>query len=304
MKATRWLRLALAAAVVAAAVYFLGAVIARNWETVRSYSWTIRPGWMLASVAAHVAVLAFGVYVWHRIARCFDGQPARYGVMLRVWAISTAARYIPGSIWQFVAAAQTAHAAGMSRLLMATSLAVHLGLVLAAAAIVAAVGLPADSLGGGVAPAVRWAALPLALVAVHPAVLNLGLRLLARVSRRDALVWRGSWSMGMGLLALEVVSWLLYGVAFLMFLRGLTDVPIKRYAEVTGVNALSFAAGLFSPSPGGLGVRETAMTALLRPLFPIGVAGAVSAFARLWSIAAELGVALLAVLLARANRPR
>jgi uncharacterized membrane protein YbhN (UPF0104 family) len=57
---------------------------------------------------------------------------------------------------------------------------------------------------------------------------------------------------------------------------------------LTGVNALAFVAGVMTPLPGGLGVREAAMQQLLLPLLPAGVAGVVSVAARLWSVSAEL----------------
>jgi uncharacterized membrane protein YbhN (UPF0104 family) len=93
-----------------------------------------------------------------------------------------------------------------------------------------------------------------------------------------------------------VVSWVLYGAAYFLFLNALADVPSNALVASTGVNTLSFLAGYLAiPAPGGLGVRESAMTVLLNPILPAGVAAVVAVGARLWSIVAELGLVGLAL---------
>jgi hypothetical protein len=89
-------------------------------------------------------------------------------------------------------------------------------------------------------------------------------------------------------LVLGSVSWSIYGVAYYLFVRSLAPVPAAAIPVLTGVNALAFVAGVLTPLPGGLGVREAAMQQLLLPLLPAGVAGVISVAARLWSVAAEL----------------
>jgi uncharacterized membrane protein YbhN (UPF0104 family) len=98
------------------------------------------------------------------------------------------------------------------------------------------------------------------------------------------------------------VSWVLYGAAFFLFLHAFTNVPSSALVASTGVNALSFLAGYLAvPVPGGIGVRESAMTILLNPMLPAGVAAVVAVGARLWSIVAELGLVGLALVAHKSN---
>lgn len=304
MERSLTLRQGAAALLVVATAWYLASTIHENWAELRAYEWRLDPGLLIASLAAHVAVLAWGVFVWSRALGSFAGPPVSYSSLLKIWSISNAARYIPGTVWQFVAAAEAARGAGVSRVRMLASLAIHIGSVLLAATAVALLTLPLTELGY---PGVAGAAvlLPAFVILVHPKVLNGALGLLARVSRRDVLRWEGTWTDGLFLLGLQVVSWLLYGCAFWLFLRSVAPFGLETLLPAAGVNAASFVVGwVVFLAPGGAGFREAAMTFLLGAYVPVGVAAVIAILSRLWSIAAEILIALLALVLARKAAPR
>jgi uncharacterized membrane protein YbhN (UPF0104 family) len=300
MKPATVARRLLSLGLVVAALWYLIHTVAANWRQVGSFDWQVQPGLLGLSIVAHVLELLIGVFIWSRVITHF-GEPApHFPALVRIWSFSNAARYIPGTVWQFLAAAQLATQAGVSRLLMLTSLAVHVGIVLVSAIVVSLLTIPWSHLGlGGVPPVAALGLLPVLLV-VHPRFLNFMLSLLARMTRRETLRWTGSWAQGIGLLAMAAGSWVFYGVAFLLFLRALAPVSWDAFTPAIGINALSFAAGLLSPLPGGIGVRESAMTGLLGVLqLPAAVAVVLSGLARLWSIAAEVGTALVGLAFGR-----
>jgi len=138
------------------------------------------------------------------------------------------------------------------------------------------------------APWIAVAVTAAAVTIVHPRVLNAILGAIPRLLKKNVIGWNGSWLGGIALLGLTVVSWVMYGGAYYLFIRSLTPVPASAVPVLTGVNALAFVAGVLTPLPGGLGVREAAMQQLLLPLLPAGVAGVISVAARLWSVSAEL----------------
>lgn len=299
----RLLRRAVTAALAVAIVWYVAGVVRGGLDDVRRFRWDLDPWLMAASVAAHVFVLSWGVFVLRQVLRCF-GVPARWRDLMRVWSVSTAARYVPGGVWQFAAAAEVGHGRGIPRVAVLAGIAVHLGFTVAAGFLVAAATLPLDRLGLGFLP--RWsvlAMLPVAAAAVHPRVIGGALGLLARVAGRPSLRWRGGWGAGLGLLGLQVVSWALYGGAFWLFLRALAPMRVADLPAAAGVNALSFIGGLLTPLPGGIGVREAAMGRLLLPYFPEAVALAVATLARLWSVAAEIGTLAVAFSLPRRGAP-
>lgn len=273
---------------VAVTVWYLYDTVTRHWGQVRAFEWHVRPGMLAASVAAHVLVLAWGVWVWSRVLRHFEHPPVRLGVLQRIWFVSNLARYVPGKVFQFVAVAQLSRAAGLSGAVLLTSMLVHTGMSLLASVVVAA-----WTLTGGVFRGMdpRWVAAAVtagAALAVHPAFLNRLLGAIPRLLGKETIRWNAGWMDGLFLLGLSVFSWAMYGVAYHLFVASLTAAPWRLLPAFTGVNALSFFAGYLSPLPGGGGLREMAMSELLAPYLAPGV-GTVLAFAsRLWTIAAEL----------------
>lgn len=297
----RALRWGAGALLAAATAYWLGRLIVRNGAELRGYDWRVDAGLLAASVAAHVLVLAAGVWAWGRALRHFDHPPVRGAELQRIWFLSNLARYVPGKVFQFLAAAQLARAAGVSGAVLLTSLLVHTGMALLGAGVVAGWTLAGGLLRGVDPRLAAVAATALALAAVHPAFLNALLGVVPRLLKRETIRWRGRWRDGAALLALAVLNWSLYGVAYHLFVAALADVPWRLLPQMAGVNALSFLIGYASPLPGGAGLREVAMTELLRPYLPDGVAAVLSIASRLWTIAAELVGGATAVLLARAR---
>lgn len=294
----RWVRRLLTLLLVAATAAFLARTVVTNSRELAAFEWRVRPLVLLASVVAHTAVLAWGVFVWSRVARGFGARDASFRALLRVSAYSSAARYIPGgAIWQLLAAARLSPGSGLPQVVALSSMIVHVLLSVATACLVGAMTLPLVRLGlaSGLVWPLRVGLPAVALICVHPAVINAGLGLVPRALHRDVLRWEARWVEGVALLALGLATWVLYGAAFFVFLLALTPLPAEALVAAIGVNAVAFAAGwaaLFAP--GGIGVRESAMTLLLTPLLPAGVAAVVSVGARLWSVAAELALVAVA----------
>jgi glycosyltransferase 2 family protein len=294
---------AAAALVVAAAAWFLFRTIENNWREIRRYPWHVNPLLLTASLAALVAVLAWGVFVWSRVLRLFEHPPVRVATLQRIWFLSNLARYIPGSVFQLVTAAQLSRSAGLSAAVLLTSLLVHTSLSLVAAVLVSAWMLATSLFPAALAPWVIAGASVGALTLVHPRVMNAIMGAIPRLLKRHVIAWKGTWGDGILLLALAVVSWTLYGGAYFLFVRSLTPVSPAAVPVLTGVNTLAFVAGVLTPLPGGLGVREAAMQQLLLPLLPAGVASVVSIAARLWSVGAELIGGALVLAFTRGGQP-
>ena len=293
-----WGRRLFSLTLIAAATAFIVGTVVTNSRELATFDWQVRPQVLALSILAHVLVLVWGVFVWSKVIPLVGYRGTRFPALLRIWSLSNAAKYIPGVIWQFLAAARLGATAGLPKVVVVSSMLVHVMMSLLAACVIAVLTLPLTALG--LPPALNWplrVAIPLAgILAVHPRAINFGILRLTRLLRRDVLAWEGRWGDGLTLLGLSVVSWVFTGIAYFLFLSSLTELHLATFPVSTGVNALAFAAGLVVPVPGGLGIRESAMTLLLDSLqLPASVAAIVSVGARLWSVVTELALVLIAM---------
>lgn len=288
-----WLFLAAAVAFVLVALADRWAALERMRAEMGGFGWRFSPGWLAASLAVGVADLFWMGAVWVYLYRSGGG---RLGWIrgIRVWMATNLGRYIPGKVWQLSGLAVHLRETGESGSLGLASALVFQVVVLVTGIAVAVAVLGGDVAllpGGSLATAVAAAVLLLALL--HPAVIRWGMRLTGRLLDREeapaaqpppgrALVRAAA---GM------VVAWSLYGIGLWCLFRGLTETPGAGPVLLSGVFAASYVVGyLVLVAPGGLLVREGAMTALLAALTPLGagVAAALAVAARIWATVAEL----------------
>jgi len=253
----RWLFLLGA---VAAAVL----VVASSWDELAAAARRL-PWWSLAGAgAAGIAYVGCTLLAWRALLADL-GSPLGARSALSIFGISQIGKYVPGGVWNVVAAAEIGadHKVPRARSLAAMALAVLVGCV--SGTVVAAVALPvagAGDLGGW--GWLTWLA-PLLLVLLVPGVLGrvvgLGLRLLRRPALERPLTWSGlatatGWS---------VVGWLLAGLHGWLLAVGLgLGATPRTFLLLVGGYALAWVAGFVVVLvPAGAGVREVVLAALL-----------------------------------------
>jgi uncharacterized membrane protein YbhN (UPF0104 family) len=190
-------------------------------------------------------------------------------------------KYIPGSVWQYAGRAAVARTNGIPVRPVGVSLPIEF-----VASGVAGGSMAAFLLGW-------WGA---AVVGLFAAFL-LGIEGRAR---------------SMGPTALAVVRatlfylpvWLLLGGSFWLCARGLLAVPVHDIALYAGAFAVAWLAGLVAIyAPGGLGVREAVLVALLSSRIGAADALVIAAASRLILIVVDLLLAGVATATLRRTRP-
>lgn len=299
-----WLaaQLALAAAVVA----LVGRVVVRQWGAVRESASALHPhwGWMVASAAVVLLTYALLIEAW-RLVLAGWGAGLSFRNAARIWFVSSFGKYVPGKVWAISAMGLMSARAGVSPLAAAgSSVIVQLLNIAAGLAVLVATG--SEALRGEYAwarpVAVTVVALSLVALVVVPPLLP---RLLAWVSRRTgreiptrALPARVLWAAA----AVNVVAWVLYGIAFRLFTRATLGEATGATAGYVAVYTASYLLGYLAVfAPGGVGVREVALLTLMPRLGLASAADAVllAALSRLWLTVLEIVPGLL--FLARAG---
>lgn len=281
-----------------AAVVLAGWAIAGQWRAFRASGQSLHPDWAIIGASCALVFLAYGVLVetWRRTVSAWDNRIS-FGSAARIWFISNLGRYLPGKVWQIGAMGVMAQQRGVSPI-AATGSAIVINLVnlLAGFGLVAATGAEFFD-GRGIA-----IALAIALVAslvLAPRILPILGQVASKVVRRrievPRLPDRAIWIAAFGCL----IAWILYGVAFQIFVRGVVGRAPGSTASYIAAFTGSYLLGYIAVfAPGGLGARELSLvTALGRLGLAVGgEAGVIALTSRLWLTVLEVlpGVILLA----------
>jgi uncharacterized membrane protein YbhN (UPF0104 family) len=290
-----------------AALIFVGLLLRGQWTSLddvmnsaRSFEWSFRPWLLLLAVLTGVADLLLMGGVWADIFRRTGGNAPRTEAV-RVWVVTNFGRYIPGKVWQLggLAAYMKGRGdSGAAALVSAVAFQI-ITLVTGAAVALSTIGMAwTGGDGSWLPPAVTLAVL--LFVGLHPGVIRwIAGRLGGWMGEDQLIVDLGAADIVRAALGM-LLAWILYGIGLLLLLHGVgISAELAQLPVLTGIFAASYVVGyLVVVAPGGLVVREGAMTALLADLvgLAVGVAAAVAIMARIWMVVAELAALALVLI--------
>ena len=209
-----------------------------------------RPLLVLALLASFVAMTAYAM-TWAPALRAAGAEPVPD--MVAAYYAGGLGKYLPGGAWQYVGRA---------------GILVRRGVPVGAASGQPRAGGARLGRGGGAAGSARRRAAGPRRGGRVAIVLVLAL---ARLGALGRLVRRVPGFGGVelhrlpGLVARYVGVWLIFGVAFWLTARALFDVPASDVLRYAGVFAAAWVAGFVVViAPGGIGVREAVIVALLQ----------------------------------------
>ena len=286
-----WLERIAAALVIA----FLIAYLARNWSEVRDHDWTVRWGRLLLASAGTALAYSGFVLLWRRLVQTLGGA-LTIADAHRIWYLANLARFVPGKVLQLAGTAYLARAKGVAPVASVSAMITGQIFVLGTGLVIAALALPETvEQGAGLRIATILTATLFLIVLLTPLFgppYRLALRALGRDPILEVVSWHGRVSLAAGYL----LTWIVLGGSFHLFLTAVTDVPPNSFWAVTGIFAASYLAGFLAVFvPGGLGVREGALAVLLAAYIPASIAIAIAFLARIWSTAVEVVIAALLV---------
>ena len=288
------LRLLLVLAVAGAVAY----AVIRDWSSVRMTLRDLSLKSLIVSLLAAMAALLATVQVWRQLLAA-TGHPLGGAHAARVYLGGQLARYLPGSVWAFLAQAQLAQRHEIPRMRSIVAVLLTVTVTTATGLSISVFAVPSLTHRWG---AVAWVlvAAPLSLVALVPRVLtrigNSILRLLRRPGLSAPLapgnVYRAvCWSL---------LGWLLSGVQLWALVHHAAHVSGADFPLATAAFALAVCAGFAAfVLPSGVGVREAVIVAGLTSVTSSGVALGLALVSRLLCAVADVLMAAAAVGVAR-----
>jgi uncharacterized membrane protein YbhN (UPF0104 family) len=285
--------------------YFLIRGLVSNWGQIKDFDWEFNYPLLIISFVLQIAALFWLVQIWRWILR-HAGSTISYFGLFKVWFFANLGRYLPGKVWQFLGMVYMLEKRGvptrntLPTVVLAQTCSVMSGLLIAFVFLGVNLYTQFLSENPGLMVVVVLFFLGVISLACYPRMLqklvNLGLGILKRekitldIRSKDVIIYILCYS----------VSWLLFGLAFLVFIKAMTQASFAMYPGLTGAFAFAFNVGFLALFvPGGIGVREGILVLLLSSLFPVffpvPVATLISLLARLWVTVAELLCFLIAV---------
>jgi glycosyltransferase 2 family protein len=243
--------------------------VSKQWVAIAESVRGLHPSWLMLLVASVCVGVGYAVLIaaWRSLLEQWE-SPLSVGDATRIWFVSSLGKYVPGKVWAIGAMALLAKEAGASPVAATGSAIVMQLLNIAAGFLVIAVA------GAGelwaLSPWLRvaaWVTIAAtgAAVLFGPAALRLAVTGAARLMRKPIPSLP---TLSRPLLAVifgaNVVAWIAYGVGFGLFWVALLGRGGGVTSSTLAVYTASYLLGFLAlVAPGGLGVREAALTGLL-----------------------------------------
>jgi uncharacterized membrane protein YbhN (UPF0104 family) len=274
----------------AAVLFFAARSLATQWNKVESRFTHIEFGWEWIAAATALVLITYALLIegWRRILEAWDSQ-VPFIDAARIWFLSNLGKYVPGNVWSLTAMGVMARKRGLSAIAAAGSSVIMQAVSLATGtAIVMITGakLLGQPLLVGAAVLLLGALLISAPRFLPSLATSIG-HLIGRDITPPAVPAKSIWTAAVA----STLSWLFYGVAFQLFVRGLLGTAPGELSSYIAVYTAAYILGFISPiAPAGLGVREFTLAAFMTQLGLANEADAalVAIAARLWLTIVEL----------------
>lgn len=256
---SRWVRVGFVVVALGAAVF----AVVHEWAAVQNALTSIPVLLFAGCVALAIVNGLLTMLSWRAVlADLGSDVPVRPASL--IYFVSQLGKYVPGGIWNIVAATelgadqQIPRRRSLSAMVVSVLVAIVSGL---------AVAVPALLVAGSAGTDVRWAwaAIPVSLLVLSPPVLNRILATAMRLARREPLEHPLTVRGTLAATVWSVLGWLVVGLQVWLLARavGMTS-DVETYLLATGAYALAWIVGfviIFVPA--GIGARELVLGVLL-----------------------------------------
>ena len=293
----RPLRTVLHLLVVAAFVLFIVYAVAKRWDDVRDYAGRLSLRAAGLSMAAVLGAIWCSFLCWKAVLADFGSHVPVSGGM-RIFFIGQLGKYLPGKLWPILTQIRLGAEYRVPKRASGAAAGVFMLLVLGTGLVLAAVPMP--FLGGQAFSRYWWTlvVLPVALAAMHPAILNRGLGTALRLAKREPMP-RPLTLRGIAVAAFWCLPmWALFGVHTWALALDLGSAnAFDLYLQATGVFAASWSIGfVLGVLPAGAGPREAAFILLFGATLPTAQATVLALVSRLLITLGDVAWGLLALI--------
>jgi hypothetical protein len=292
--------------IVVAIFGFLGRMVWDNWNQVKGASFTFEIFPLISSTLIFAFSYFVQIWAWYLITLKL-GIALSTPDTLRSWFYSQLGKYLPGKVWLLLGRFHFYESQGKSKKSISVALYLETATMMMAAGLVCFAALLSFEEARSFYPINRvwWWALPfiLAFFSIHPRVLEKMSNWVLLKFRRESFSLPISYYDILWILSICILTWLVGGIGFYLFVESLFPVSPSYILYLTGALAFSTILGLVALfAPSGLGVREGALVYLLSFMMAAPVAVIISVLTRIWMTLIEIGLIGVVYLLGQLDK--
>ena len=269
--------------------------VSRDWHDVHAALSRIAPWELALSGLLTLAGLGASVLVWRRSLDEL-GSSVRIAAASKIYLVGQLGKYLPGSVWAFLAQMELAHRADVPRTRSFTASVVAVCINLVTGLAIGMLVIPSVAHGDAWRYAAIGGLFAVAIAGLSPPVLTRIVNLLMRVVKRPQLERPVSWKGMLAGSSWSLASWVAYGLSLWVLAVGAGAPAGEALPLCLAGIALAMTAGfIVVVAPSGIGVREAVIVAALAPVLNTSAALAVALVLRLVFTVADLVAAAATV---------
>ena len=274
--------------------FFLGKMVWDHWNQVKEASFAFEIFPLLLSTLIFAFSYFIQIWAWYLITVKLKIALSPSDT-LKSWFYSQLGKYLPGKVWLLLSRFYFYESKGKSKKTISVALYFEMMTMIAAAGLIflaalifyREIGLFYSWKQSG------WLVLLslLGFAFLHPRVLQKILNWILVQFEREPVSLSISYPDILWILLVCIVSWLVGGVGFYLFVDAVYPVAPQYILFLTGALAISSTLGLIAIfAPSGLGVREGALVYLLSLMMATPIAVILSVLTRIWMTLIEIGL--------------
>ncbi len=272
--------------------WFMVRDVIDSWESVVPYLVHMKVPLFLLSVGIYGAAFLFTGYNWSWLLWKLEEGPGRRKY-LNAHMVSALARYLPGGIWSIVGKAYLCGRNGVSKQAAAVSIILEYVFQIVSSGLFFVFLVPFLVRGGEAGRLVFFSLAAAGLILpLLPIGVNLGIRLLSKLMKKDCGELRVKRGFVYQALTRYVGAWILTGFGLIALVSAFSDVDAMQGLYLALSYPVSWVAGFLSPVPNGMGVREGILRVLLGERQAHELVLLIVVTTRIWTILGEIAAFL------------
>ena len=266
-----------------------------NWGEIKAYDFEISWGYFILSYVflfMHFVLIALA---WGLLLRALQKPGVPLLQALRIRTISDFARFLPGKFWFVMYRIHLCKKYNLSSAMIAVSTMIEEFLnIFSTILLFVCVFLIVTH-----DPLTNYAFyillfLPILFCLLHPHIFQWFIKLAAKLFKKEYVKSKIKYSYLLSLLTVFFLAWIILGFGFYLMSYAVSPIEFELFLPLTGVFAISWAAGfLVIVLPGGLGLREAVLGFLLAFFVPVPIAILLSLLSRIWLVSGEILTAFI-----------